>query len=372
MPKVWDGLQMKKISVGLKERGYDVLIGSGAVRELPSVVEGLSKSSPVVIITDRNVEACSGRIVSGALKGVRRPVVKIVLEPGERTKRFSVFAATVRKIASQTRGHKPVIVALGGGVVGDLAGFVASAYRRGVPLVQVPTTLLAQVDSSVGGKVGIDIPEGKNIVGAFYHPAAVLSDTRFLSSLDARQIRNGMAEIIKYAAISSPEMFATLEKSMRKVKFLDAKFMESIVSRCVGIKAKIVEKDEFDRKDVRIVLNFGHTLGHAVEAASGYSHRYNHGESVSLGMVMAGEIAVRLGIFGSRAQRKLEDILVSAGLPVRVKDVRVSKVLAAYRHDKKFISGVNRFVLPSAIGKVKVVEGVPESIVEDTVRVLCL
>jgi 3-dehydroquinate synthase len=359
---------MKKIKARFGKRSYEIVCGEGALSELPSIISGISKKCPVVVITDRNVIAGSGRLLSGVLNKVANPTVKIVLDPGERSKSLRVFENTVKKITLATKGHKPIVVAAGGGVVGDLAGFVAATYRRGVPLVQVPTTLLAQVDSSVGGKVGVDLPEAKNIIGAFYQPRAVLSDTRFLKSLEPRQVRNGLAEVIKYAVIKDPDLYGYLEKNIQKAVSRDSGFMEKIVSVCAGIKAGVVEKDEFDSKDLRIVLNFGHTLGHAVETASGYSDKYNHGESIGLGMLMAGDIGVSLGIFASRDLERMKSLISYAGLPVALERIPVKKVLEACRYDKKFTSGINRFVVPVSIGRVKIVEDVPESFIRGAVK----
>lgn len=358
---------MKKIMVGLNERSYDVFIGAGVISKLPGILAEISEGSPVVVITDKNVVKKAGKNFIEVIESIKSPVMKIVIEPGEKSKSLEVFSGVIKKIVSGTHGHKPTVVAVGGGVVGDLAGFVASAYRRGVPFLQVPTTLLAQVDSSVGGKVGIDLDEAKNIIGSFYQPRAVIADTCFLDSLSPRQIRNGMAEVIKYAVIKSPEMFEYLEKNINKINAKDKKFMEKIVVSCVEIKARVTEKDEFDAKDVRIILNFGHTLGHAVETASGYSDLYNHGESISLGMLMASEIAVRLGIFKKRDQDRLRNLIFSAGLPVVIKGVQKRKILAASRFDKKFTLGVNRFVLPHSIGRVRVVEDIPVGLIEKVV-----
>ncbi len=362
---------MKKINVDLGQRRYSIFVGMGVLSELPRVLGAISKDSPVVIITDRNVISACGKMVRKVLRDFPAPCVEIVLEPGEKAKSLKVFSGAVAAIAERTRGHKPTLVALGGGVIGDLAGFIAATYRRGVPLVQVPTTLLAQVDSSCGGKVGVDLVKAKNIVGAFYQPRAVLADTRFLKSLPDRQVLSGLAEVIKYAVIKSPALFDRLEKNMAKVKSLDKDLMEYVISRCLSIKAGIVERDEFDSGDVRIILNFGHTLGHAVESASGYSGIYDHGEAVSIGMVMAGEIAVRLGIFAQSGQQRMKDLLRSAGLPLCPEGVAVRKVLTSYKYDKKFTSGRNRFVLPEKIGKVRVFEDVPESLIEDVVSGVC-
>mgnify|MGYP001189097774 CR=1 FL=1 len=359
---------MKRTRVSLGERSYEILSGSGAVKSLPPVVSGISSSSPVVVITDRNVLKFSGRMLEGVFKKIRNPLEKIILTPGEKSKSLSVFGGVVREITARTRGHRPIIIAIGGGVVGDLAGFVAATYRRGVPLVQVPTTLLAQVDSSVGGKVGIDMPEAKNIVGAFYQPRAVLSDTGFLKTLPLREKRNGMAEIIKYAVIKSPELFRTLENNVSKVERMDPSAIDTIIAECIKIKARVVEKDENDSGDIRIILNFGHTLGHAVEAASGFSESYNHGESVALGMVMACRIAGDLGVVRDGHSRRIEELILSYGLPVTFSGVGPDKIMSALKYDKKFISGVNRFILPERIGKVKVYDDVKDEIVRRAVK----
>lgn len=350
---------MKRIKVKLKERSYDIIVAKGAIKRLPNVLREIGKSAPVVIITDRTVEEKCKKLIAPAVKKLPGKVIKIVLPPGEAAKSLKVFRRTSEKIAQETKTHRPVIVAIGGGVVGDLAGFIAATYRRGVPLVQVPTTLLSQVDSSIGGKVGIDLPQAKNLIGAFWQPKAVLIDTDFLKTLPLRQIRNGLAEVIKYGIIKKKELFTFLEKNLGAVMALKPKVLEKIVSDCASIKAAIVEKDELDSKDIRIALNFGHTLGHAIETASGYSNKYNHGEAISLGMIMAGEIALKRKIFKEEELYRIEALFYAAGLPVKLKKISLEKVLKAHLYDKKFTKGANRFVLPDAIGSVCITEDVP-------------
>lgn len=359
---------MEKIKLRLAERSYEITVGSGVVSRLSRVIREADARGPVAVITDTKVKKRTGRIIDPLLEDLPAGSFCVTVPSSERSKSISVFQDTVRRICAGTRNHKPVIVALGGGVVGDLAGFVAATYRRGVPFIQVPTTLLAQVDSSVGGKVGIDLPEAKNLIGAFCQPQSVLMDTDFLHTLPARQIRNGMGEIIKYAVISDRVLFGFLEDKLDDILSLGKKPLEDVIARCVLIKARVVERDEFDVKDIRISLNFGHTLGHAIETASGYSGAYNHGESVALGMLLAGDIAVRLKMFAEKDLVRMRSLIKRAGLPVRAKGVSIGGILRAHEYDKKFVAGTNRFVLPVKIGAVTVVENVPAKVIRDVLR----
>jgi 3-dehydroquinate synthase len=359
---------MKKVRVHLAERSYNIHIGSGALKELPCLIESKWPKGPIVVITDKVVKAKTGRIMGLVLKRLSNDIYEIVVPSSERSKSMKVFQDTMHKISRKTKTHRPLIIALGGGVAGDLGGFVAATFRRGVPLVHVPTTLLAQVDSSVGGKVGIDLPEAKNLVGAFYQPKAVFMDTDFLHTLPKRQLRNGMAEIIKYAILDSKSLFEFLEKDIDNILSLKKRPLEKIIHECVAIKARIVEKDERDVKDIRIVLNFGHTLGHAIEAASGYSNLYNHGESIALGMILAGEIALRLDMLKEGELNRIKDLIKRAGLPTKIQGIQVKDIMSSHAYDKKFISGTSRFVLPKRIGRVEVVEGIPELLVKTVLK----
>ncbi|MGB2629670.1 MAG: 3-dehydroquinate synthase [Candidatus Omnitrophota bacterium] len=359
---------MKKVRLDLAGRSYNILIGSGTAAELPRQIHSMAFHGPVVIITDKIVMSKTNRVVAPVFKTIENEVIRVVVPGGERSKSIEVFQDTIHEICKKTKKHHPLVVALGGGVVGDLGGFVAATYRRGVPLIHLPTTLLAQVDSAIGGKVGVDLPEAKNLVGAFYQPKAVLIDTDFLHSLPRRQIKNGMAEIIKYAIIKSRPLFEFLEDNMEKVLQLKKRAIERVIHECVAIKARVVEKDELDRKDVRIALNFGHTLGHAIEAASGYSESYNHGEAVALGMILAGAMAFRLDMLKEKDLERIKDLIKSAGLPVKIRGVTVRDIMNTHVYDKKFVTGSNRFVLPKRIGSVEVVEGIPELLVKTVLK----
>jgi len=359
---------MKKVRLNLEKRSYDILIGKDVVEMLPYVVKSLGITGPVVVITDKMVMSKTARFTAPVLRQLPNGIFRVVVPGTEKSKSLKVFRETVHKISKRTKMHRPVIIALGGGVVGDLAGFVAATYRRGVPLIQVPTTLLAQVDSSVGGKAGIDLPEAKNLIGAFYQPKYVLMDPDFLRTLPYRQIRNGMAEVIKYAVIRSRSLFGFLENNMDDILSLKTKPLERVIYECVAIKARIVERDELDCRDIRIALNFGHTLGHAIEAASGYSRRYNHGESIAVGMILAGEIAMRLDMLKQEDFKRIKNLIRKAGLPVRVRGISTKEIMNSYGYDKKFVVGSNRFVLPRKIGLVEVVEDIPGLLVRTVLR----
>ena len=273
----------------------------------------------------------------------------------------------MKKISAYDVNKKIFIVALGGGVIGDFAGFVAAIYKRGVPYIQVPTTLLAQIDSSIGGKTAIDLETGKNLVGAFYQPSLVFTDTKVLKTLSPRQIRNGLAEAIKYGIIGDTKLFNFIEANHKKFFKGDIEVLNFIVRRCAKIKAKIVAEDEKETKGIRTVLNFGHTVGHAVEAAGKYN-QYHHGESVGLGMRVAARISVSMGLLAGPQEQRINQLISSVGLPEKIKGVRLTKILDLMQHDKKFTAGHNRFVLVPKIGQVKVVRDIPANIITQAIQ----
>ncbi|MBD3296792.1 MAG: 3-dehydroquinate synthase [Candidatus Omnitrophica bacterium] len=359
---------MKRIKLDLGDRSYPIHIGSGTVEKIPGVLKRLGHAGPVVLITDETVKKKVSRLYRPVVDTLSNEVIRVVVPASEKAKSIDIFRDVSQKIAGKTRTHKPLILAIGGGVVGDLAGFVAATYRRGVPVVQVPTTLLAQVDSSIGGKVGIDLPEAKNLIGAFWQPRAVLIDTDFLSTLPVRQIRNGLGEIIKYSIIRKKRLFGYLEEHVDDILSLDPRCLEKIIYDCASIKSRVVEKDERDEFDVRIALNFGHTLGHAIESASGYSDLYNHGEAVSIGIILASEIAVRLEMLEPSELQRIKTLIIEAGLPVGIRGVSLKDILESHVYDKKFTKGSNRFLLPAAIGVVEVVEDIPELLIKTVIR----
>lgn len=275
----------------------------------------------------------------------------------------------LNRISAHDINKKIFIIALGGGVIGDLAGFVAAIYKRGVPYIQVPTTLLAQIDSSIGGKTGIDLPAGKNLAGVFYQPRLVLADTALLKTLSARQIRNGLAEAIKYGVIADPKLFDYLEGNHPKFLKGDPKAMDHIVRRCAAIKARVVAADEKETKGIRTILNFGHTVGHAVEAAGGFD-RYHHGEAVGLGMRAACRISALMGLLPEPQEQRINQLITAVGLPEVIKGVRLPAIMSTMRHDKKFSAGRNRFVIARKIGTVTVRQNIPADIIVQAIKSL--
>jgi len=359
---------MQKIKVNLGERSYRILIGSGATEELADFIKSSNFLGPVVVITDSTVLKKTKRIMDPAFKMLSNECLQIIVPPNETSKSIEFFQDTVQKISKKTKTHRPFIVAVGGGVVGDLAGFIAATYRRGVPFIQIPTTLLAQVDSSIGGKTGIDLTEAKNLIGAFYQPKLILSDLRFLKTLPRRELRNGMAEVIKYAIITDSGLFGYLEKNMGNILSAEEKSFEKVIYDCAKIKADIVEKDELDVKDIRIALNFGHTLGHAVEAASGYSNLLSHGEAVAVGMVLACEVALRLDMMKESELIRIKKLIKRAGFSLKLNGLSIKSIMNSYGYDKKFVTGANRFILPRRIGKIEIVDDIPGLLIRTVLR----
>jgi 3-dehydroquinate synthase len=261
---------MKKIRLNLGKRSYDIVIGKGAIKSLGKKLKSLSLGPDAYILTNKLVKDKYGLLLKRVLlKEGFNCYFKLVAD-SEKSKSISTAASVIRDIASRDFKKKIFIIAFGGGVIGDLAGFVASVYKRGIPYVQVPTTLLAQVDSAIGGKTGVDLDSGKNLVGAFYQPKLVLSDTAFLKSLSLRQLKAGLSEVIKYALIADKRLFFLLRNNQKNILKCDMALMEKIVYTCSGIKAGLVNLDEKEARGKRTVLNFGHTLGHAIEAAGGF------------------------------------------------------------------------------------------------------
>lgn len=358
---------MKKIRVRLKGRSYDIAIRRRLLKDCGTLIRRLDIGRDAVIITNRRLL----KLYKGPLeKSLKRNAFTVRFEAvpdSEKAKSTECAASLINRISIYDRHKDIFIIAFGGGVVGDLAGFVASVYRRGIPYVQIPTTLLAQVDSAIGGKVAVDLAIAKNLVGAFYQPRMVMSDVSLLKTLSDRHVKNGLGEVIKYGVIKDRRLFEFLESDCEKILNLDEKALEYVVSRSSSIKAAIVAKDEFDKKGVRAALNYGHTIGHAIEAASSYSGQYNHGEAVAIGMIIAARISLRLGMIKMAEAGRIERLIEKAGLPTNIKGLKLSGIYAAYLHDKKFIHGKNRFILPVRIGMAKVVKDVPEDIIKDVI-----
>lgn len=351
------------VNVALGERSYTIEIASGNLRRLGEFVRERRKCTHAVIITDAHVESPHANLAAESLAAAGAAVDLLVVEPGEQTKSTESAAWLWQKLLELGADRKSVIVAVGGGVVGDLAGFVAATFARGLAFFQVPTTLLAQVDSSVGGKVGVNLPGAKNMVGAFWQPAGVLIDTDVLATLPEREYRAGLAEVVKYGVILDAAFFARLEGDVAGLNARSADVLTDTIARCCRLKADVVEQDEREETGLRAVLNYGHTFGHALEAVTGYD-AWLHGEAVAIGMTCAARLAERLGRVGPELARRQTALLTALHLPVEPGHADRGELLAAMQRDKKVEHGRLRFVLPTRLGHVELVDGVPTAEVE--------
>ena len=352
---------MKELTVGLDERSYPIIIRQGLLDEIGNELQRNPFAKRYGVIADDHVAALFGERLLASLKNNGIEAEMITFAQGEGSKNLATVAELSSSLARSGFDRKDGLLALGGGVTGDITGFVAACYMRSIPFAQVPTTLLAQVDSSVGGKTGVDIPEGKNLVGAFYQPKAVYIDSQILQQLPENELLNGLAEVIKYGVIYDRDFFNFLEMSRKDILALDLKVLEVVIARCCKIKAAIVEADEKE-SDLRRILNFGHTIGHAVEAVSEYS--LAHGLCVAMGMVAAAELAVLKGILDSREKERIKNQIYEFGLPVTIPSeydrARIQQYLLT---DKKTIGGKVFFVLPTKIGKVIITDEVDAELI---------
>jgi 3-dehydroquinate synthase len=358
----------QRVSVALEGRGYDILIGRGLVGDPASWLD-LPRSSSVVIVTNETVAPLYGDAVEAALRqALGRPVQRIVLPDGEHHKDWPTLQRIFDGLLGAGCDRRTLLVALGGGVVGDMTGFAAACFMRGVPFVQVPTTLLAQVDSSVGGKTAINHPLGKNMIGAFHQPVRVLADLDTLRTLPKREIAAGLAEVIKYGPIADAAFLAWIEDHLDELLALEPTAVTHAVRRSCEIKAEIVAEDEREGGR-RAILNFGHTFGHAIEAGLGYGE-WLHGEAVGCGMVMAAELSARLGLLDPRDAARLRQVVERAGLPVRGPRLGVDRYLELMRHDKKAEAGEIRFVLIEQLGRAGL-RPAPDALVAEVIDANC-
>jgi 3-dehydroquinate synthase len=343
------------VHVDLGPRSYQISIGTGILEKVGSLVTSCCPTQHAVVVTDENVEQPHAMTIATSLQEAGLQTDLVVLPSGESTKSIEMAERLWQKCLEVEVSRKSIIVAVGGGVVGDLAGFIAATYARGLRFLQIPTTLLAQVDSSVGGKVGINLPGAKNMVGAFWQPAAVLIDTATLDTLPAREYRAGLAEVVKYGVILDEEFFEYLERGESNIQQRHPSVLIDIIERSCQLKAKIVAEDEREETGLRAVLNYGHTFAHAFEAVTGYRELL-HGEAVSIGMLCASRLAERLGRFDRAGTERQATLLAKLGLPVTVPTVEHPNILKAFRSDKKAEGNNLRFILPSRIGSVELVE----------------
>jgi len=355
---------MRIVQVPLGNRSYAIKVGDGLLSRLGAECAQFKLGQRCAVITDSNVGKKFAKAALKSLSASGFEPVLITVPAGEKSKRIAVVEKCYDQLAAHRLERKSFIVALGGGVVGDLAGFVAATYLRGIPFVQVPTTLLAQVDSSVGGKTGVNLKAGKNLVGAFYQPQLVLCDLDTLKTLPKREYISGLAEVIKYGVIYDAILFARLERNLPKLLQRDAATLAAVIARCCEIKADVVGQDETE-SGLRAILNFGHTIGHAIENSSGYG-KFLHGEAIAIGQIAAARLSQKILGLPSGDVARIEKLFARAGLPVKIKLnlVQRKKLFAAMKLDKKVSGGEIKFVLARKIGVVEFGQKVPLELIE--------
>lgn len=361
------------IQVYLGLRAYEIAIGDSLLNEadryLATWSEKLkpskSKASKALVVTDQNIQSPHAEVVLKSLIDAGWQAELIALEPGEASKNIQVVTGMYKNLVEMKADRQTLVVAVGGGVIGDSAGFLAATYARGIPFIQIPTSLLAMVDSSVGGKVGVNLPEAKNLVGAFYQPLGVLIDTNTLQTLPEREYISGLAEVIKYGVILDESFFKYLEENVEGLNSREPAVMKQVIAKSCRLKADVVEQDEYERTGLRAVLNYGHTFAHAFEALAGYGELL-HGEAVSIGMVYASRLAEKLGRITRNETDRQVNLLKAVGLPIALPascQFSADDILQKMLLDKKTVGGQLRFVLPTEIGNVETVKNVPEATV---------
>jgi len=356
---------MKIVKVNLSKNSYNIYIKQNLFGEIASHIKKQNLGNFAAVVTSRRVFALYKKNIEKSFANLAHNI--IILPDGERAKtKAGLFRVLQGIIKADKLNRKIFVVCLGGGTIGDVGGFAASIYKRGVPYIQVPTTLLSAIDASIGGKTAIDLEHAKNILGAFYQPKAVFIDQKFLNTLEEKQIIEGVAEAIKYAVIKNEAFFNFLSKNFREVISLKTPSVLKVIDTCVNIKAKIVEADEREKLGIRTILNFGHTFAHALEAASKYK-KISHGQAVSLGMLYAAYLSNKLGLCSRLEPCQIRDLLKKFGLPVKCK-YNPKAIYKAMSYDKKNISGKFRMVLLQEIGRVRVVDGISESLIAKTIK----
>ncbi len=359
---------MRIINVNLGCRSYDIVVGDRIISYLNKFISKLNlcKLQAVVVTNPSILSNHQDYFLQGLRKA--RDYHFIVLPASEKTKSWPVLFKVLKKVFTIDNRGDVFLVSFGGGVIGDLTGFCAAIYKRGIPYIQIPTTLLGMVDSSIGGKTGIDLEFGKNLVGAFYQPYLVFSDLKFLETLPVKEIKNGISEIVKYGIITDPAIVDFLERNLKQIPKFKPKDWLQIVVKCAQIKAQIVEEDELDNKGVRAILNFGHTLGHALESALNYKG-ISHGEAVALGMVAESIMANRLNILKEKDLIRIINLITSLDILPRLKvKPSSSRVFSHLKYDKKAKMGELKVVLPVAIGKVKIISSPPLQVIKNSFR----
>ena len=355
-----------KANVGKADHSYKIYIGEEILDHVGMTLAKDGRAKRHVIVTDTRIDALHGERVQAALEKMDLRVERITVPPGEEAKGIETVLTVTERLTALGADRQTILIALGGGVIGDLTGFAASIYLRGIPVIQIPTTLLAQVDSSIGGKTGVDTAAGKNLLGTFKQPKAVFIDIAFLRTLPDEIFRSGLAEVIKCGVIKSPGLLDDLERAAACGGMRESTFLERTIATACRIKKEIVELDEHDH-GLRRILNFGHTVGHAVEASSGYA--LSHGESVAIGMVAAARLSARLCGLPADDAARIAALIRSVGLPDRIPaEMDIEDVLSRLSLDKKKEGGTIHFVMIRKLGTPFVNEGIPEEILRDTLK----
>jgi 3-dehydroquinate synthase len=363
------------VDVALENRAYDIVIGSGVLDSLGARIAALRPGVRTAVVTDRTVAKHWLEPAEASLAAAAIPTARVVVEEGEISKTYAGLEKVSEALIAAKIERNDLVVALGGGVVGDLAGFAAAILRRGVDFVQVPTSLLAQVDSSVGGKTGINSPQGKNLLGAFHQPVLVIADTAVLDTLSPRQFRAGYAEVAKYGVLGDEAFFGWLENNHADI-FKGGAAREHAIATSCRAKAGVVSRDERETGE-RALLNLGHTFGHALEAATGFSDRLFHGEGVAIGMTLAAQFSAKLGMIGEQDAARVERHLIEVGLPTRLQDIAgfaqegladADALMALMAQDKKVTRGKLTFILLEAVGRAVIARDVDPAPVRDFLK----
>lgn len=342
---------IQRVHVELGSRSYTIEIGAGRLEQLAGQMKEHLSGEHVILVTDDNVEKLYLTTVEAALAQSANRIDVLVVPNGEASKSVDLCDQLWQQMVELGTDRKSIVVALGGGVVGDLAGFLAATYGRGLKFIQIPTSLLAQVDSSVGGKVGINLPSAKNMVGAFWQPQAVLIDPLVLNTLDDANYQAGMAEVIKYGLIMDLPLFEFLESSVAQINSRDPETLTKVIAWCCQCKATVVEEDEKETTGRRAILNYGHTYGHAIEAVFGYG-QFLHGQAIAIGMTCAGRLGRNLKMVDQSFLDRQTDLFKAVGLPTDCPDEKHEELIDAMKHDKKVSRGKLNLILPTEIGNV--------------------
>jgi 3-dehydroquinate synthase len=358
---------IEKIRVKLGERSYDISIGSNILNTIGDNLKSFGLSPKIAIVSNPTVYPLYGKTVSDSVKKAGFDVITVTIPDGEEYKNLLWVQHIYNELLKVKLDRSSALIALGGGVIGDITGFVASTYMRGISYIQVPTTLLAQVDSSVGGKTGVNHKLGKNMIGTFWQPRLVWIDVDTLKTLPLRELRAGLAEVIKYGVIWDEKLFNFLELNRSKILSLDRDALVHIIKRSCDIKAEVVSKDERE-SGLRAILNYGHTIGHAIETVTGYK-RYLHGEAVAIGMCHEARLSSMLKFIDSNKVLRIKSLIDSYGLPSEMPvDIDIHNILSSIQLDKKAVAGELKFILPEKIGKVRIHKGVAARVIREACK----